>query len=1424
MATNMTLKMHVDLLRPEQVKYELSIRNKFSSTDNQEYRKRKLKNELEVEKNLPHRPIYSNTLDFEIDYQNFKAYITDAQQYFDSDGITQPEQIDLIETVVVHLSDRADRLNPTEALESEVEAIKKVIEGCINTIVAFHNSINGEEQNDDRQSQGDITGQQQQPQAANSVPNNVNNGRSQHDEIHESDSVHDNDNNGQPDNLNQNWRTRTRSSKSNPNNEFGNKRQQPQFNTNNQPFGETHHISDSVPTNNNQGRQYNFRPRPNTESNCRQKPTYNDYHQNNEYGKQQPPNSKRFPNGVRPKVPHNERFCKEQQFDSDQFRFPQDKRGKINPNRYTGPNGRSEPNKPFQRNWFDNSHLSGVENNKHSKPHSSKKTHAKPKRKHKHHDYSSASDSEEVFSGSSSASENYSDDSYAQTQGRRNTSRPFTWQTNRTRPIDFRNIPHSSPRNYSRGHSPSHGEYNWFAPNNGYNVLKWKFHFSGLSMAEDPKGLEIDHFMQKVCDYGQSENISQSEILEKMCHLLRGPAEDWYRHARRNINSWSEFKQKLKSRFSTLSGTDAIQQMIYSKKQFHGENTLRFIDQFINLINRLPYEVSEKRCLRWIIKGIRPEIAVMARTKGVETIDELSRYVKKNFGAHDKMFDKNHRSNHSANFRSIPRNVSEARVYVQSDAASNSDSDSDSSKNVVEEVEQYTSHRPGKRGDNKNKTTKSGNKSNLHVKPIENPKAVACCAQTHCCQASQVNWVSNQSIHNKSALQGSVNPPALAQIESNKMQPIGQNMSFPCPFCNGNHAYRSCPLPMEQKYKRCFKCGAVGETANTCSCKQSAAVPEREILELQNSHLAAQPSDNNEICMASLIPNQIYVESLIYFPAHDPRPHVKTIANGIVLNGLLDTGAHATLIGINMYESISDWKTDLRPVESHVVTADGNRHDCLGAMLINFELNGKQKTIPLIVVNMSLKRPIFGMDFQRCFGIGLAFIETSAVEIFAPKEQLVLDSHELSEEQSKLLLETVKKIPKVPETGVLNCTDKIEHKIGTGLAKAIYMKPYIFSTKLQEKIRAEIYRLIERGIIEKVPSSSWLNAVIAVPKSDGSIRLCIDARKLNAITKKNTYPQMNIDRIMSRISGATYFSSIDLKDAFYQIALHEKDREKTAFAVHGMGIFRYKRMPMGLVNSAATLCELIESVFNIESEPEIFVYLDDFIVATDSFERHIEVLNILCDKLKEIGLAIGTKKSNFCMKRLKFLGHIFSKKGVEIDPERTSAINAIKKPATVKQVRSFLGAVGWHEKFIKNYSDLAAPLTDLTKKKNDFIWSERHEKAFVDIKEKVSAAPVLALPSKDKPFVIECSSSDIAVSAEIYQKLETGKEVIAYMSAKLSDAQQKFHPIERNCLAVIVALEKFRIYFYGQPVTVFSDDSSISWLQNCKDPTGRMAR
>lgn len=1007
---------------------------------------------------------------------------------------------------------------------------------------------------------------------------------------------------------------------------------------------------------------------------------------------------------------------------------------------------------------------------------------------------------------------------------------------------------------------PTPNEFSWHSANS-VTVLKWRFHFSGLTPTEDPKGLELDHFIQKVEDYGRSENITESEILDKIQHLLKGPAEDWYVHARRRIRSWNEFVQGLKKRFASVTGPDAIQQMILQKKQQHGEYTLRFIDQFINLIDKLPHRVSETRALDWILGGIRPEVAILARTANIRSPYDLSTYVKRNFGTHDKYFDRHHRA-FNPNSRQYQRNVNALENY---DNYYLSDSGSDYEEPMLQEINKISYSKQKKKKESKSTTNEQSKdkQSPQHALPVNQAPAHTpnhtCCLHSHAHTLSHECSHSSERVHSPSpsvfSCQHHVSQPYYSHCPTSPMPmaelaPIGHvsnrnlahshnanhlNSNDPtntsqntltCPYCKGFHSYRFCTLPPEQKPKHCFKCGAKDQTTRTCSCNVNNASSTNP-----NNTTNPNPMTNNQlantthVALLESIPKKVYVESLIYYPNADARPHISIIANGISLTGLLDTGAHATVFGRDLYEGIVDWRTELQPIETVIITADGKPHSVLGALLLEYSLNGTKRVVPTLVADIQMKRPIFGMNFQRCFGIGLSFTQLNSIEIDPPKTDVLFEPHELTKEQKDQLDLVIKNIPSLKDSGQLNCSTQIEHEIDTGNNNPVYQKPYLFSFKTQEKIRAEIVRLLQLGIIEKIPYSHWLNAVIPVPKSDGSIRLCMDARKLNAITNKNQYPQMNIDRILSRIGPAQYFSSIDLKDAYYQIPLKIEDREKTAFAIHGVGTFQYRRMPMGLVNAAATLCHLIERTFNVETEPEIFVYLDDFIVCTKTFDRHIELLNLVANKLNQVGLSIGLKKSKFCMKRLVFLGHVIDRNGIAMDPSRTEAIQNIKRPLNVKQVRRFIGMASWYRKFIPNFATLASPLTSLTKNNgNDFVWTTQHDEAFLKLKHELSQANILDFPIATLPFFIECSSSEIGISAMLYQKIDSEKRIISYMSAKLSTAQRKFHPIERSCLSVILALEKYRTYTQGNKVTVITDNGSISWLQSCKDPTGRMAR
>lgn len=210
----------------------------------------------------------------------------------------------------------------------------------------------------------------------------------------------------------------------------------------------------------------------------------------------------------------------------------------------------------------------------------------------------------------------------------------------------------------------------------------------------------------------------------------------------------------------------------------------------------------------------------------------------------------------------------------------------------------------------------------------------------------------------------------------------------------------------------------------------------------------------------------------------------------------------------------------------------------------------------------------------------------------------------------------------------------------------------------------EIDRMIQMKIIEKAVSPKWLSPIIAVKKANGKVRLCLDARELNKRTVKLSYPQQNANRILSRLRGSKYLSTIDLSDAYYQIKIEEGSRDCTSFSVSTKGTYRYIRMANGLCNAASTLCEVVDGVIGCDLEPLCFQYMDDFVIATDTFED-IKIIESVLQRLNTAGFTISLEKSKFCREKIKFLGYIISEKGVECDKEKIQTIIDYPIPTTL---------------------------------------------------------------------------------------------------------------------------------------------------------------
>ena len=464
-------------------------------------------------------------------------------------------------------------------------------------------------------------------------------------------------------------------------------------------------------------------------------------------------------------------------------------------------------------------------------------------------------------------------------------------------------------------------------------------------------------------------------------------------------------------------------------------------------------------------------------------------------------------------------------------------------------------------------------------------------------------------------------------------------------------------------------------------------------------------------------------------------------------------------------------------------------------------------------------------DISMTAAVTVADVDPQRVERVL--EALKLSAAKLSAEEEQQLRALITEFADVFafEDSELGCAIAVKHSIDTGGHPPIKQQPYRSPVIYREKISQMIDKMRADGIIQ--PSHSpWASPIVIVPKKDGSLRFCVDYRRLNAVTRKDVYPLPRIEDILASLGEAKRFTSLDLASGYWQIELDESAREKSAFTTH-RGLYEFTRMPFGLCNAPATFQRVMQQVLAGVEWDSVFSFIDDLLVASKTFSEHLNHLREVLQRLRAANLRLKTRKCSLLREETTYLGHVISTEGIKPDPAKTRQVENYPHPTDATKVRQFVGLASFYRRFIPNFATVAAPLHYLTKKNVVFCWTPECEDAFQKLKKLLVTAPVLAYPrfGAGQSFVLETDASGVGLGAILSQEQEDGTiHPVAYASRSLDKHERNYGISELETLGLVWAVRYFRPYILGHPCTVYTDHVACLSILNTEKPSGKLAR
>lgn len=615
-----------------------------------------------------------------------------------------------------------------------------------------------------------------------------------------------------------------------------------------------------------------------------------------------------------------------------------------------------------------------------------------------------------------------------------------------------------------------------------------------------------------------------------------------------------------------------------------------------------------------------------------------------------------------------------------------------------------------------------------------------------------------------------------------------------------NHVSADCP--MKSKGQKCFKCSGFGHIAASCPVSKKdvyvVSRPQKEKyrkdVEIRDSKFVALVDTGSDL---TLMRSEEY-EKLGSPPLNKRRVQFEGLGSDVNMT----IGEFTTSMGV---------EGDNFCVTFHVVPKGILKHSVLLGtdFLDGVELRVRRGIVKFLKLDEDGDAGLANPDRPHIFGINLVdeSREIELTHIESPEHREKIDA----------LVENYRP-EKTQDVG-------IRTKIVLNTDVPIVSRPRRLSPIEREQVNEVLKVWVEEGII-RPSNSEYASPIVLAKKKDGSIRVCVDYRKLNKHVLRLLFPLPLIEDQLDRLQGARWYTVIDLKNGFFHVPVEESSQKYTAFVTPD-GQWEFLKTPFGLCISPAIFQKFINTVFkDLISAKVLVVYMDDLVILGVTIEQALQRLEDVLTVASRHGLIINWRKCQFLKTTIEYLGHVVNEGTIRPSEQKIRAVRDFPRPATVKNVQSFLGLTGYFRKFIPQYSLIARPLSDMLKKDTKFEFGERENEAFLRLKMILTQQPVLKLYRIGAETELHTDASSLGYGMILMQKESNDNTFhpVYYASGKTTPAESRYCSYELEVLAIVKALEKFRVYLLGIPFKIITDCQAFAMTMRKEKLCVRVAR